>query len=94
MLLLLLVFKQGLSEPELYGDKDKNLKYLWAGLILEINRIFCLFVILVISRFGFEGGLRFLTAPVPVHCSLATYVSNVLYWLYFECDATVGIFDK
>ena len=29
---------------------------------------FCLFVILVISRFGFEGGSGFSIASVPVHC--------------------------
>ena len=35
--------------------------------------LFCLSVILVISRFGFEGGVWFLIAAVPVHCILATF---------------------
>ena len=30
--------------------------------------VFCLFVILVICRFGFEGGIWVLIAPVPGHC--------------------------
>ena len=30
--------------------------------------LFCLCVILVSSRFGFEGGFWFLNASVPVHC--------------------------
>ena len=35
--------------------------------------VFCLFVILVISRLGFENVVRVLIAPVPVHCLLATF---------------------
>ena len=35
--------------------------------------VFCLFVVLVISHFGFEGGICFLIAPVPVHCFLITF---------------------
>ena len=30
--------------------------------------VFCLFVILVISHFGFESGIRHLIALVRVHC--------------------------
>ena len=36
--------------------------------------VFCLFVTLVISLFGFEGGVRFSIAPVPVHCLLVTHL--------------------
>ena len=36
--------------------------------------VFCLFVILVISHFGFEGGLCLQTASVPVHCFLITFI--------------------
>ena len=36
--------------------------------------IFCLFVILVISRYGIEGGVWFLVEPVPVHCLLVTFI--------------------
>ena len=35
--------------------------------------VFWLFVILVISRFGFEDGIWVLIAPVPGHCLLVTY---------------------
>ena len=35
--------------------------------------VFCLFVISVISRFGFEGWVWILFAPVPVHCLLVTF---------------------
>ena len=37
---------------------------------------FRLFVILVISRFGFDGGIWVLVAPVPGHCILVTFVSR------------------
>ena len=33
----------------------------------------CLFVILVIYDFGFEGGICLLIALVPVHCFLITF---------------------
>ena len=35
--------------------------------------VFLLFVILVISHFGFEGWIWFLIASVPDHCLLATF---------------------
>ena len=35
--------------------------------------VFCLFVIFVISHFGFEGGICLLIASVPVHCPLITF---------------------
>ena len=43
--------------------------------------VFCLFVILVTSHFGFESGICLLIAPVPVHCFLITslYGKNVTY---------------
>ena len=34
--------------------------------------VFCLFAIIVISRFGFEGWVWFLIVPVPVHCLLVS----------------------
>ena len=43
-----------------------------------------LFVILVISRFGFEGGVWFLIASVPVNCLLVTLLTDPPY--YFELD--------
>ena len=40
----------------------------------------CLFVILVISHFGFhfgfDGGIRRLIALIPVHCFLITFLDN------------------
>ena len=36
--------------------------------------VFCLFVTLVISLFGFEGGVLFLISPVPVYCLLVTHL--------------------
>ena len=41
--------------------------------------IFCLYVILFISRFGFEGWFWvFFVAPVPVHCLLVTFEKSDL----------------
>ena len=37
----------------------------------------CLFVILFISRFGFEDGIWVLITPVPGHCLLVTFF-NIL----------------
>ena len=37
----------------------------------------CLFVILVISHFGFEGRICLLIAPVPVHCFLITCTAKI-----------------
>ena len=36
--------------------------------------VFRLFVVLVVSRFGFEGGILILNAPVPGHCILVTSI--------------------
>ena len=36
--------------------------------------VFLFFVILVISRFGFEGGIWVLIAPVCGHCILVTFI--------------------
>ena len=38
--------------------------------------VFCLFVILVISHFGFESSICLLIAPVHVHCFLVTFLFN------------------
>ena len=40
--------------------------------------VFCIFVILVISRFGFEVEVWFLIAPIPVHCFLLLSVCYIL----------------
>ena len=37
-------------------------------LLAVYSHVFCLFVIVVISHFDFEGGVRFFIAPVPVYC--------------------------
>ena len=37
---------------------------------------FLLFVILVISRFGFEGGVWVLIAPVPGHSILVSFYTT------------------
>ena len=42
--------------------------------------VFCLFVILVISRFGFESRVWFLIAPVPVPCLLVS--CNLLQFIF------------
>ena len=36
--------------------------------------VFCLFVILFISRFGFKSRICLLIAPVPVHCFSITCI--------------------
>ena len=41
--------------------------------ICSICTLTIIFVILVISRFGFEGGIWVLIAPVPGHCLLVTF---------------------
>ena len=38
--------------------------------------VFCLFVIFVISYFGFESRICLLIAPVPVYCVLVTFLLN------------------
>ena len=38
--------------------------------------VFCLFVILVISNFGFGSRICLLIVPVPVHCFLVTFLLN------------------
>ena len=35
--------------------------------------VFCLFVILFISNFGFKNGIWLLIAPVPAHCFSITF---------------------
>ena len=43
---------------------------------LSVDHMFfmsLLFVILVISRYGFEGGIWVLITPVPGHCILVTF---------------------
>ena len=39
--------------------------------------VLCLFVILVVSYFGFEGGTLILIAPVPDHCLHYTFLRNL-----------------
>ena len=46
--------------------------------------VFCLFVILDIRCFGFEGGVCFLIAPVPVRCSLVTFCKKMNWPLLFN----------
>ena len=48
---------------------------------LTICSLYILTVILVISRFGFEGWIWVLIALVPGHCIFVTF-SNYLLWLY------------
>ena len=43
-----------------------------------VLNVFCLFVTLVISHFGFESGICLLIATVPVHCFLITFI--ILYF--------------
>ena len=33
-------------------------------------------ILVFLSRFGFEGGVWFLIAPVPVHCLLVTFIPS------------------
>ena len=40
------------------------------------------FVILVISRFGFEGGIWVLIAPIPSHCILVSFIMVLIDFLY------------
>ena len=38
--------------------------------------VFCLYVILIVSHFGFESSICLLIAPVPIHCFLVTFLLN------------------
>ena len=49
----------------------KNCRLGWPCVLI----VFCLFVILVSSRFCFEGGVWFLIVPVPVNCLLAIFIN-------------------
>ena len=44
------------------------------GVELFVIIVFCLFVNLFISRFGFKSGICLLIAPVPVHCFSITLI--------------------
>ena len=50
---------------------------------------YVLFVILVISRFGFEAGIWVLIAPVPGHCLLVTLIE-----IYIRFDQILYISSK
>ena len=61
--------------------------------------VYCLFVILVISRFGFEGGILALFAPVPALlfnlplCNFRLCVHALYLQWYFSIE-TKSILDK
>ena len=47
---------------------EKKLPLGWPYVLI----VFCLFVVLFISHFGFKTGILLLIAPVPVHCFFIT----------------------
>ena len=54
----------------------------WERAAHSVGRVFSLyffyfffFFFFVISRFGFESGVLFLIAPVPVHCLRVTFIA-------------------
>ena len=55
--------------------KNKQQRFAWTCVLI----LFCLFVILVISRFDFESGLWFLIVPVPVYCLFVTFRPDGAY---------------
>ena len=46
------------------------------------------FIILVISRFGFKGGIWVLIAPVPGHCMLVTSIGVLPLRMFLPISAT------
>ena len=48
----------------------------WEGAAHSVDHMFSLYT-LDISRFGFEGGIWVLIAPVPGHCILVTITEDV-----------------
>ena len=63
-LFTLFLVRFGLLSGHLLGKKE---------LLTRLSIIFCHFVIFVISRFGFEGRIWVLIAPVPGHYLLVTF---------------------
>ena len=53
-----------------------------------------IFVILVISHFGFEGGIWVLIAPVPGHCILVTFILFSLFETHPEVHDAFMPFRK
>ena len=41
--------------------------------------VLCIFVILLVSHFGFEDGTEVLMAPVPGHYSLLTFLYPIIF---------------
>ena len=63
----LMFVRLGLLSGYLFG---KSCPLRWPRVLI----VFCLFVIFVISRCGFEGEVQFLIDPVPVHCFLVDFI--------------------
>ena len=70
-LFILLLVRFGLLSDHLLGN---SCPLGWPFVFV----VSCLFVILVISHVGFEGGICLLIALVPVHCFLITFIIRVL----------------
>ena len=54
---------------------------IWERAAHSVDHMFSLyfdFVILVISSFGFKGGIWVLIAPVPGHCILVTHIARLV----------------
>ena len=65
-LFIILLVRFGLLSGHLLGNSCP------LGWPFVLN-VFCLFVILFISHFGFKSGLWLVIAPVPVHCFSITF---------------------
>ena len=50
---------------------------LWERAAHSVDLILCLFVILVVSHFDFEGRTFVLIAPDPSHCLLFTFIEEI-----------------
>ena len=59
--------------------------YFSTGIFWAYFVVSCLFVILVISHFGFEGRICLLIALVPVHCFLITFSIDFRVW-FINCE--------
>ena len=70
-LFIILLVRFGLLSGHLSG---KSCPLGWPCVLIVI----CLFISLVISRFGFEGGVRLLIAPASVHWLLVGICGTVL----------------
>ena len=87
---IVLLARFGLLSDHLLGNS-------WPLAYAFVFIVFCLFVILVTSHYGFENGVSLLIAPVPVHCFLITFNNKIWQfskYIPFSCSDTKETHDQ